>query len=68
MDINLVEILLDIQKEVATTKTMVTELAGPEGRVKRLEDDQRRQWWVTICVAPALALAHSVARKLGVQV
>lgn len=68
MDNDMVRILLEIQEDIATTKTMVEGLSGPDGRIKKLENDQTRQWWMTVCVIPALAVAHGIARKLGVQV
>lgn len=37
-------------------------------RVGALEGAARRQWWVTVGVAPALALLHGIARKMGVDV
>jgi hypothetical protein len=43
-------------------------LCGPEGRVTRLEKSQTHQWWFSMAIAPALALAHEVARKFGVTV
>ena len=43
-------------------------LDAQNGRIKKLEDDATRQWWVSIAIAPALALMHSVARKLGIDV
>jgi hypothetical protein len=68
MDNETVKILLAIQSEVSATKTMVEGLAGPEGRIKNLERDQNRQWWVTAAVAPTLALMHATARKFGINV
>lgn len=63
-----VQILLKIQSDISSTKALVETLAGPDGRIKALEKDQSRQWWVTVAVAPMLALGHGIARKLGVQI
>jgi len=43
-------------------------LAGPEGRVTKLERAGTRNFWISTAVAPALALAHGLARKFGVNV
>lgn len=43
-------------------------LAGENGRVTRMEKQQTRQWWVSAAIAPALAIAHAVLRKMGVIV
>ena len=64
----MVRILLEIQSELSSTNTMVRELSGPDGRVKKLEDEQRRNWWLTVAVGPVLAFGHAVARKFGIQV
>lgn len=68
MDADIVDILLEIKSELSRTTTLVEGLAGPEGRIKKLEVDNTRQWWLAVAIAPALALAHGVARKLGVQI
>lgn len=68
MDSEMVKILLAMRDDLSSTKTMVESLSGPDGRITKLEDEQRRQWWITVCIAPVLALAHSIARKLGVQI
>lgn len=34
-------------------------LCGPDGRIKKLEDAQTRQWWYTVAVLPFVtALSH----------
>lgn len=43
-------------------------LCGPEGRITKIEKSQTRQWWFSMAVAPFLAIAQAVARKLGVIV
>ena len=43
-------------------------LCGPTGRVTKLENAQTRQWWVSVAIAPALALLHGFARKFGVDI
>ena len=39
-----------------------------DGRVKKIEDSQTRQWWFSVAIAPVLALLHAAARKLGMNV
>ena len=68
MDNDLVDILLDLKADGAATRAMVEGLAGPDGRIKKLEDADRRQWWITVAIAPFLTLAHATARKFGVQI
>jgi hypothetical protein len=43
-------------------------LAGPEGRVTKLEKAAVRQWWISIAIAPALAGLHQLLRKLGAAI
>ena len=59
---------VDNAVSLGKVETHVENLAGPQGRVTALESSHRRQWWVTVAIAPALALAHGIARKLGVQI
>ena len=40
-------------------------LAGPEGRVTKLEKSATRQWWLNVAVLPIIASLHSIARKMG---
>ena len=59
---------VDYAVSLGKVETHVENLAGPQGRVTELESSLRRQWWVTVAIAPFLAVAHAVARKLGVQI
>lgn len=68
MDSELVRMLMDMRDDISSTKTMVEELSGPDGRIKKLETDNTRQWWLAVAIAPVLALGHAIARKLGVQI
>lgn len=62
----------DTQLQQAETQGKMAErieaLAGEHGRVTALEKQQSRNFWVSVAIAPALALAHGIARKLGVNV
>jgi hypothetical protein len=64
--------ILDHQEKnthvIAETKALVESLAGDHGRVTALEHAQNRQWWVTVCIGPVLAVAHEVARRMGANV
>lgn len=55
-------------EEIGKIGASVEALAGPQGRVTKLETSSRNQWWFTSAVAPMLAVAHAVARKLGVAI
>lgn len=49
----------------------IKSLAGPEGRVTKIERTQTRQWWVTsitAILAPLIAIAGAYAKKLGINV
>jgi hypothetical protein len=59
---------LEMAQSLGRIEGKLDSLAGPEGRVTKLEASQTRQWWLTACIGPALAIAHSVAKKLGVQI
>lgn len=67
MDNDTVKILLDIQKDVSSTKALVESLTGKGGRIAALEATDTRQWYLSVA-APLLVLAHGVARKFGVQI
>lgn len=45
----------------------VKALAGPEGRVTKLENTNTRQWWLH-ALSPALLGAYAVAKKLGLAI
>lgn len=66
------DILLQIQdqqtKDAQTLGQILGKLEGYSERVTKLEIDQSRNWWLTVCVAPALAVAHATARKFGVNI
>jgi hypothetical protein len=43
-------------------------LSGTHGRVTALEHQQARNFWLSVAIAPLLAIAHGVARKFGVNI
>lgn len=43
-------------------------LGGPTGRVTKLEDAQKRHWWFSYVVTPALFIGHTIARQLGARI
>jgi hypothetical protein len=66
---------LDFQLKVAEAlgriEQKINDIASPNGlsgRVKALEDNKVRQFWVTVAIAPTLAVLHGVARKFGVDI
>ena len=42
-------------------------LAGPEGRVTKLERAKATQFWVNIIVVPMIAFMHAIARRFGLE-
>ena len=66
------EILLQIQeqqtKDAQTLGRILGSLEGYNSRVEKLESAQTRNWWMTVGIAPVLALAHGIARKFGVAI
>lgn len=60
------------QEQMATDigymKGLLEGLAGPEGRVTKLENQHERQFWVSYVVTPVLILASHIARSFGVKV
>lgn len=72
IDGDLMQILLDIKEDVATTKEAVINIAGPTGRLTVLENNlasqARFQKWYNYAIVPALASVHELARYLGIKV
>lgn len=66
------DILLQIQnqqtEDAKTLGLILGKLEGFDTRVTSLEKDQSRNWWLAVGIAPALALGHGIARKLGVNI
>ena len=60
---------LHVMDALAEIKADVGEMKGGlVARVESLESSHKRQWWFSVCVAPALAIMHGAARKFGVNV
>jgi hypothetical protein len=51
--------------EIAKMSGQLESLAGPEGRVKHLENTNDRQYWMHAGVVPVVLFLHGAARKLG---
>lgn len=60
--------LIDMAQTLGRIEGKLDSLAGPEGRITKLENIQDRQWWLTVAIGPVLAIAHQVLRKVGVNV
>lgn len=60
--------LLEMAQALGRIEGKLDNLCGPEGRVTKLEASQVRQWWFTACIGPVLAIAHGIAKKVGVNV
>jgi hypothetical protein len=58
----------EMVRTLARIEEKVDSLAGEHGRVTALEKQANRHWWFTVAIAPALALAHGVCRKLGLDI
>lgn len=70
MDNTTLQILLDIQGKVSATQEAVQALAGPEGRVTKLEHAQdtinTRQWIKATVVAPVIIGLQIVLKHYGI--
>lgn len=55
-------------EDIGYIKAMLEGLAGPTGRITKLEEAQTRQWWLMVGIGPALAIFHQALRKFGVNV
>ena len=70
------EVMIGLLRDIRSTQLEQAEKQGQmrgdvDGialRIGIVEKANTRHWWVTVCIAPALALAHGIARKLGVQI
>ena len=63
----------DLLLQIHSQQTEMAEALGRiEGdltaRVKGLETDATRNWWVTAAITPFMALLHWTARKSGITV
>lgn len=59
---------VDTSVAIGKVEVHVENLAGPQGRVTKLENTNTRQWWLTAGLGPILLIAHGLARKFGVDV
>lgn len=68
-EFEMMKMLGDIGRDVAATKEAVIGLAGPNGRVTRLEQDAKtagaRQWIHSAIVLPVVTIAHFTAKHFG---
>lgn len=55
-------------EDVAAMRADLATLVGPRGRIERLEDEAKAQWWVTVAISPVLLVLHGFARKFGIDV
>ena len=58
----------EVKSEQASLTVKIEALSGPTGRVTALESAAKRQFWYSMGIAPALAVAHGIARKFGVNI
>lgn len=54
--------------DIGYIRGVVESLAGPEGRITKLEKAAERQWWVTYVVTPAIIAVGHAARAFGVKI
>jgi hypothetical protein len=68
-EFEIMKILGDIGRDVASTKEAVLGLAGPNGRVTMLEQDAKtvstRQWIHSAIILPVVTVAHLTAKHFG---
>ena len=61
---------LQMASDIGSIKAMIEGLAGPTGRVTKIEEAQeqaeKRQWLHSVVVIPLVGAAHLIARKLGI--
>jgi hypothetical protein len=55
-------------EDVAYIRASLDALTGPDGRIKAIEKEAEKQWWVTVALAPLMGIAHAVSRKFGLDV
>ena len=60
---------IQMAEDIGSIKAMLEGLAGPQGRVTKIEDDmsraETRQWIHTAIIVPVVSAAHVIAHKLG---
>lgn len=60
---------LQMAEDIGSIKAMLEGLAGPQGRVTKIEESQdraeTRQWIHTAVIVPIVGAAHVIAHKLG---
>ena len=62
------EFQLKVAEALGRIEEKVDQLSGPNGRIAALENEQRRTWWLSVAIAPALATTHALLRKFGVNI
>lgn len=52
-------------QDIGYMKGLLEGLAGPDGRVTKLEESRDREWWMTYVITPALILLAKFGIKVG---
>lgn len=55
-------------EDIGYMRGLLEGLAGPQGRVTKLEAAATRNWWMTYVVTPFLFLAKGIAVHFGAKV
>jgi hypothetical protein len=62
------QVLTELGEIKAICATNAAKQEESEHRLDSLDRAQTQNWWLSVCIAPALALAHGAVRKLGVNI
>jgi hypothetical protein len=54
--------------DIGYMKGLLEGLAGPEGRVTKLEKSAERQWWVSYVATPIVIVLSHTAKAFGVKI
>lgn len=57
-----------MSEDIGYMRGLLEGLAGPEGRVTKLERSAERNWWMTYVITPTLFIAKGIAGHFGVKV
>lgn len=59
---------IQMAADIGYMRGVLEGLAGPQGRITKLESAATRNWWMTYVVTPALFIGHAIARNMGARI